>query len=166
MNFSNLLQEGGIPGTLLAMYIAVFLDIYYPTLTNAQLGLYAIGSGLVVIFTVAVFTDHFAVLFAWDLIDEVNEKIAEEDDGERFYAQRTARKDAVDKHDDKVYKSSIAITASIIVLSTIYFLFSTEFGWPLVLLTIPVSLFIMYVFIYKQIISMRKAIKMTGKEYE
>lgn len=166
MNFSNILQEGGIPGTLLAMYVAVFLDIFYSTLTNVRLGLYAIGTGLVVIFTVAVFTDHFAILFAWDLIEEADKKTNKNDDGERFYIQREEKKDVVDKHDNKVYKSAIAITSGLIVLITLPIGFSIEFGWPLILLSIPIAFFVMYVFIYKQISTMRKAIKMTGMEYE
>jgi len=165
MNFTHVLEEGGVPGVLLTLYLAVLIDTFYPGLSQVWLGIYAFLSAFSVVFAVASVSDHISVLVAWDILRELDETL-ESGDSKRFYYQRGDKKDTVDKHDDSVYVNQIAIFAGIIGLFTLPAVFHLRLGWPPALVSIPLVIAIFYFFIYQQIYNIRNTITLTEREYE
>ena len=150
MNFTHVLEEGGVPGVLLTLYIAVLIDTFYPGLSQVWLGIYSFLCAFSVVFAVASVSDHISVLIAWDIIRDLD-KTLESEDSKRFYYQREEKKDTVDKHDDSVYVNQIAIFGGIIGILTLPVVFHFRLGWPFALVSIPLVVAIFYFFIYQQI---------------
>jgi len=165
MNFTYILEEGGVPGVLLTLYLAVLIDTFYPSLSQVWLGIYSFLGAFLVVFAVAVISDHISVLLAWDILEELDETLKKED-SKRFYFQRENKKDTVDKHDDAVYVNQIAIFGGIIGLFTLPAIFHVRFGWPLSLASLPLVIAVFYFFIYLQVYDLRNTIVLTEREYE
>ena len=165
MNFTHVLEEGGVPGVLLTLYLAVLIDTFYLGLSQVWLGIYSFLGAFSVVFAVAAISDHISVLLAWDILEELDETLKNED-SKRFYFQRETKKDTVDKHDDAVYVNQIAIFGGIIGLFTLPAIFYVRFGWLLSLASLPLVIAVFYFFIYQQVYDLRNTIMLTEREYE
>lgn len=165
MNFTHVLEEGGVPGVLLTLYLAVLIDTFYPGLSQVWLGIYSFLGAFSIVFSVAAISDHISVLLAWDIIEELDDTF-ENEDAKRFYYQRKDKKDTVDKHDDTVYVNQIAIFGGIIGLVTLPAIFHFRLSWPLSLVSLPLVVIVFYLFIYQQIYDIRNTIMLTEREYE
>lgn len=165
MNFTHVLEEGGVPGVLLTLYLAVLIDTFYPGLSQMWLGIYSFLGAFSVVFAIAAISDHISVLLAWDILEEFNEAL-ENEDSKRFYFQRENKKDTVDKHDDAVYVNQIAIFGGIIGVFTLPVIFHFRLGWPLSLASLPLVVAVFYFFIYQQVYDLRNTIMLTEREYE
>lgn len=165
MNFTHVLEEGGVPGVLLTLYLAVLIDTFYSGLPQVWLGIYSFLGAFSVVFAVAAISDHISVLLAWDILEELDETLKNED-SKKFYFQRKNKKNTVDKHDDAVYVNQIAIFGGIIGLFTLPAVFQFRFGWPLSLASLPLVVVVFYLFIYQQVYDLRNTIMLTEREYE
>jgi hypothetical protein len=165
MNFTHVLEEGGVPGVLLTLYLAVLINTFYPSYSQVWLGIYSFLGAFSVVFAVAAISDHISVLLAWDILEELDDTLKKEDT-KRFYFQREKKKDTVDKHDNAVYVNQIAIFGGIIGVFTLPVIFHFRLDWPFSLASLPLVVVIFYFFIYQQVYALRNTIMLTEREYE
>lgn len=165
MNFTQILEQGGVPGVLLTLYFAIVIDTVQPGLPKVWLGIYSFFAVFLLLFVIATIADHISVFLAWDILQEVDSELADVPE-EQFYYTRDDKKETVDKHDEHVYQHQIAIIGGLIAIVTLPIILHLRFGWPTSAASIVTIPLIFYFFVYQQVAGLRNTIMLTQKEYE
>lgn len=162
----SILREAGVGGLVFTLYLFFGIETLPVELEYKFQILLAATPTILIIFLIDSLNDPIMEWIAGqELVEEANEDVRNKVGNDQFYYDYDDVQENIDKLDRRSVQKVVTIVCGFLTLFTLPFFSYFYQGLMGLLYTVPASVIIFYLFIYRQYLSFRTIIRSYAKQY-